>query len=133
MQRPVRQVRDVPILLQKSKIERPGYEDADDLDHLWSDPVDAWMAHLADYRCPLRRDVRNRSTILVGGGGPPALNAPAGLVDDPSGATSRIKRHMSNLLYPVDMTSFVRREKDPKLREMIVALQKQWGRPLQAV
>jgi hypothetical protein len=31
----------VPILLQKSKIERPGYEDADDLDHLWSDPVDA--------------------------------------------------------------------------------------------
>jgi hypothetical protein len=43
-----------------------GYEDADDLDHLWSDPVDAWMAHLADYGCPLRRDVRNRSAILMG-------------------------------------------------------------------
>ena len=64
-----------PIVLQKSKIERPGYEDADDLDHLWSDPVDAWMAHLADYGCPLRRAVRNRSTILMGGGGgaPPAF------------------------------------------------------------
>ena len=41
--------------------------------------------------------------------------------------TSRIKRYMANLLYPVDMTSFVRPEKDPRLRELIVALQKQMG------
>jgi hypothetical protein len=41
--------------------------------------------------------------------------------------TSRIKRYMANLLYPVDLTSFVRPEKDPKLRELIVALQKQMG------
>src|SRR5207248_159076 len=41
--------------------------------------------------------------------------------------TSRIKRYMANLLYPVDMTSFVRPEKDAKLRELIVALQKQMG------
>ena len=41
--------------------------------------------------------------------------------------TSQIKRHMANLLYPVDLTSFVRPEKDPKLRELIIALQKQMG------
>jgi hypothetical protein len=41
--------------------------------------------------------------------------------------TSRIKRYMANLLYPVDMTSFVRPEKDPKLRDQIVALQKRMG------
>jgi len=41
--------------------------------------------------------------------------------------TSRIKRYMANLLYPVDMTSFVRPEKDPKLRELIVLLQRQMG------
>jgi hypothetical protein len=41
--------------------------------------------------------------------------------------TSRIKRYMANLLYPVDMTSFVRPEKDAKLRELIVTLQKQMG------
>ena len=41
--------------------------------------------------------------------------------------TSRIKRHMANLLYPVDMTSFVRPEKDGKLRELIAMLQKQMG------
>jgi hypothetical protein len=41
--------------------------------------------------------------------------------------TSRIKRYMANLLYPVDLTSFVRPEKDLKLRELIVALQNQMG------
>jgi hypothetical protein len=41
--------------------------------------------------------------------------------------TSRIKRYMANLLYPVDLTLFVRPEKDPKLRELIIALQKQMG------
>jgi hypothetical protein len=43
--------------------------------------------------------------------------------------TSRIKRYMASLLYPVDMTSFVRPERDPKIRELIVALQKQIGEP----
>jgi hypothetical protein len=41
--------------------------------------------------------------------------------------TSRIKRYMANLLYPVDMSSFVRPEKDPKFRELVVTLQKQMG------
>jgi hypothetical protein len=41
--------------------------------------------------------------------------------------TSRIKRYMANLLYPVDMSSFVRPEKDPKFRELIVTLQRQMG------
>jgi hypothetical protein len=41
--------------------------------------------------------------------------------------TSRIKRYMASLLYPVDLTSFVRPEKDAKLRELIVTLQKQMG------
>ena len=39
--------------------------------------------------------------------------------------TSRIKRYMANLLYPVDLTLFVRPEKDPTFRQLIVALQKQ--------
>jgi hypothetical protein len=41
--------------------------------------------------------------------------------------TSRIKRYIAGLLYPVDMTSLVRPEKDAKLRELIVTLQKQMG------
>jgi hypothetical protein len=41
--------------------------------------------------------------------------------------TSRIKRYMASLMYPVDLTSFVRPEKDPKLRDLIFALQKQMG------
>ena len=41
--------------------------------------------------------------------------------------TARIKRHMANLLYPVDMTSFVRPEKDQKFRELIVILQEEMG------
>jgi hypothetical protein len=43
--------------------------------------------------------------------------------------TALIKRHMANLLYPVDMTSFVRPEKDVKFREQIITLQKQMGEP----
>jgi hypothetical protein len=41
--------------------------------------------------------------------------------------TARIKRHMANLLYPVDMASFDRPEKDAKFREQIITLQKQMG------
>jgi len=41
----------------------------------------SWTGLALDYRCPLRRAVRNRSTILIGAVPPPALNAPAGLVD----------------------------------------------------
>jgi hypothetical protein len=41
--------------------------------------------------------------------------------------TSRIKRHMASLLYPVDMTSFVRPEKDSNFRGLIVTLQNQMG------
>jgi hypothetical protein len=41
--------------------------------------------------------------------------------------TSQIKRYLASLLYPVDMTSFVRPERDPKLHDLIVALQKQMG------
>ena len=36
---------------------------------------------------------------------------------------------MANLLYPVDMTSFARPEKDAKFREQIITLQKQMGVP----
>jgi hypothetical protein len=41
--------------------------------------------------------------------------------------TALIKRHMANLLYPVDMASFARPENDEKFREQIMALQKQMG------
>ncbi len=43
--------------------------------------------------------------------------------------TARIKRHMANLLYPVDMSSFVRPERDAKFRELVIGLQKQMGEP----
>jgi hypothetical protein len=43
--------------------------------------------------------------------------------------TARIKRHMANLLYPVDMSSFVRPERDAKFRELVFGLQKQMGEP----
>jgi hypothetical protein len=43
--------------------------------------------------------------------------------------TALIKRHMANLLYPVDMASIARPEKDVKFREQIMALQKQMGEP----
>ena len=41
--------------------------------------------------------------------------------------TSRIKRYMAALLYPVDLSVFARPEKDPKFRATITALQKQMG------
>jgi hypothetical protein len=40
-----------------------------------------------------------------------------------------IKRHMANLLYPVDMASFARPENDEKFRQQIIMLQKQMGAP----
>lgn len=43
--------------------------------------------------------------------------------------TSRIKRYMSALLYPVDLSSFVRPEKDPKFLQLVIALQNQMGEP----
>jgi hypothetical protein len=43
--------------------------------------------------------------------------------------TALIKIDMANLLYPVDMASFVRPEKDAKFREQIGNLQKQMGAP----
>ena len=41
--------------------------------------------------------------------------------------TARIKRYMANLLYPVDMSSFVGPDKDAKFRDLIIMLQKQIG------
>src|ERR1700693_3428571 len=41
--------------------------------------------------------------------------------------TALIKRHMANLLYSVDMSSFAGPDKDAKFRELIMALQKQMG------
>jgi hypothetical protein len=43
--------------------------------------------------------------------------------------TARIKRHMANLLYPVDMASFVGPDKDEKFRDLIMVLQKQLNAP----
>jgi hypothetical protein len=43
--------------------------------------------------------------------------------------TALIKRHMANLLYPVDMSSLARPETDAKFREQVMALQKQMGVP----
>jgi hypothetical protein len=43
--------------------------------------------------------------------------------------TALIKRHMANLLYPVDMGSFERPEKDEKFLGLIKILQKQMGVP----
>jgi hypothetical protein len=47
--------------------------------------------------------------------------------------TILIKRHMGNLLYPVDMSSFVGPEQDGKFRDLIMALQKQMGAPVTGV
>lgn len=41
--------------------------------------------------------------------------------------TSRIKRYMAALLYPVELSSFIRPEKDPKFRQLVVTLQNQMG------
>jgi hypothetical protein len=42
-------------------------------------------------------------------------------------ATGIIKRHMAKLLYPVDLSSFARPEKDGNFRNHIMVLQKQMG------
>jgi hypothetical protein len=54
-------------------------------------------------------------------------NADSAIVDEQT--TAIVKRHMANLLYPVDMGSFARPETDAKFREQIMALQKQMGAP----
>jgi hypothetical protein len=56
----------------------------------------SWTGLALDYRCPLRRAVRNRSTILMGA--PPALSAPARLLDDPSGFGSPVRRSCPGLV-----------------------------------
>jgi hypothetical protein len=43
--------------------------------------------------------------------------------------TARIKRYMANLLYPVDMSSFVGPDKDAKFHDLIMVLQRQMGDP----
>ena len=43
--------------------------------------------------------------------------------------TAIIKRHMANLLYPVDLSSFNTPDKDIKFRDLIKLLQKQMGVP----
>jgi hypothetical protein len=43
--------------------------------------------------------------------------------------TALIKRHMANLLYPVDMSSLDGPDKDTKFRELIIVLQQQMGVP----
>ena len=54
-------------------------------------------------------------------------NSDSAIVDQQT--TALIKRHMANLLYPVDMSSFARPETDAKFREQVIALQKQMGVP----
>jgi hypothetical protein len=54
-------------------------------------------------------------------------NSDSAIVDEQT--TAVIKRHMANLLYPVDMGSFARPETDTKFHEQIIALQKQMGAP----
>jgi hypothetical protein len=41
--------------------------------------------------------------------------------------TALIKRHMANLLYPVDMASLAPPDKDPKFHDLIAVLQQQMG------
>ena len=47
--------------------------------------------------------------------------------------TAIIKRHMANLLYPVDLASFAGPDKDAKFRSQIVELQKEMGVPTTGV
>ena len=54
-------------------------------------------------------------------------NSDSAIVDEQT--TDLIKRHMANLLYPVDMSSLARPETDAKFREQVIALQKQMGVP----
>lgn len=57
-----------------------------------------------------------------------SLKPSAGISVDEQ-TTAIIKRHMANLLYPVDWSSFNTPEKDIKFRELIKLLQKQMGVP----
>src|SRR6516225_3649768 len=43
--------------------------------------------------------------------------------------TALIKRYMASLLYPVDMPSLNRPDKDAKFRDLIIILQQQMGDP----
>ena len=52
-------------------------------------------------------------------------NTDSAIVDEQT--TALIKRHMANLLYPVDMSSLARPETDAKFREQVMAAQKQMG------
>jgi hypothetical protein len=54
-------------------------------------------------------------------------NTDSAIVDQQT--TALIKRHMANLLYPVDMSSLARPETDAKFREQVIAAQKQMGVP----
>jgi hypothetical protein len=47
----------------------------------------------------------------------------------PEEITADIKRHMANLLYPVDMSSLAPPDKDPKFHDLIAVLQQQMGDP----
>jgi hypothetical protein len=52
------------------------------------------------------------------------LKPPAGTTLEED-VTSRIKRYMAALLYPVELSSFVRPEKDTKFRQLVIRLQNQ--------
>src|SRR6516162_10159025 len=54
-------------------------------------------------------------------------NSDRAIVDEQT--TVLIKRHMANLLYPVDMGSFARPETDAKFHDQVIALQKQMEAP----
>src|SRR6266852_4723151 len=54
---------------------------------------------------------------------------PSGEISVDKLATAIIKRHMANLLYPVDLSSFNTPDKDIKFRDLIKLLQKQMGVP----
>ena len=54
-------------------------------------------------------------------------NSDSAIVDEQT--TALIKRHMANLLYPVDMSSLARPETDAKFREQVMTLQQQMGEP----
>jgi hypothetical protein len=54
-------------------------------------------------------------------------SSPEATVDEE--VTATIKRHMANLLYPVDMSSFKGPDNDTKFRDLIKVLQQQMGAP----
>jgi hypothetical protein len=54
-------------------------------------------------------------------------NSDSAIVDEQT--TALIKRHMANLLYPIDMSTLARPETDAKFREQVIAAQKQMGVP----